>query len=85
MELIPKQNMINLNWRTFERYPEQGSDIVLHTKGYRIRENKYCHGFIRIGNFDSITFDARSFVQQNKNIMWTYSWLPTSQLIISND
>lgn len=80
MDLISKEDMINERWRTFEHYPKQGEDIVLHVKGYRVRENKYCHSFIRIHHFDGKSFQPNSYVQKIQSVVWKFSWLPASQL-----
>lgn len=80
MDLIYKEDMTHKKWRTFEHYPKQGEDIVLHVKGYRIRENKYCHDFVRIRNFDGATFQPSVYAQQIKSVVWKFSWLPVSQL-----
>ncbi len=81
MQLIPKEEMIHRDWRTFEHYPKPGSDIILHIKGYRIRENKYVHDFIRIRPFDASTFDPKEYVPQNRSTIWKYSWQYTTLLV----
>lgn len=85
VDLIPKQEMINCKWRTFEHYPRQGADIVLHIKGYHIRENKYCHDFIRIPNFNGIAFNPNEYVPKRQSVVWKFSWLPISSLIVQHD
>lgn len=85
MELIPKIEMIGRAWGTFEQYPRQGEDIVLHINGYKIRENKYCHDFFRIEHFNAKTFDARDFTPRIDGVTWNYSWLPTKKLLKEND
>lgn len=82
MELIPKQEMISRQWRTFEHYPSQDDDIVLHIKGYRIRENKYVHDFIRIPRFNGKQFSPSDYVPKRLSIIWRFSWLPSSELTI---
>lgn len=82
-DLIPKQEMVNRKWRTFEHYPRQEADIILHIKGYRIRENKYCHDFIRILDFNGVTFNPTKYAPKIQSVVWSFSWLPTSQLIAS--
>ena len=82
MELISKREMMHREWRTFERYPEQGADVVLHVKGYRIRENKYVHDFIRLLKFNGKTFNPKAFTPIDKNTVWTYLWLPTSKVTL---
>ena len=81
--LIPKQEMASLKWRTFKRYPGQGSDIVLHIKGYRIRENRYCHDFIRVPRFDGTTFHPAGYTPKIGNMVWDFSWLPASSLSLA--
>lgn len=80
VDLVSKQEMVNRKWNTFEHYPEQGADIVLHVKGYRIRENKYCHDFIRIPVFNGITFNTTKYAPKLQSVVWKFSWLPVSQL-----
>lgn len=81
MRLISKKEMIERKWITFERYPKKNADIVLHIRGYRIRENKYCHDFIALSNFDASYFDKRDFTPNIKFVTWDYSWLPMTSLI----
>lgn len=81
MRLIPKKDMIAKEWTTFEHYPKQGAYIVLHIRGYRIRENKYCHDFISLANFDARYFDKRDYTPCIKFVTWDYSWLPITSLI----
>lgn len=81
MQLIPKRDMIAKEWITFEHYPKQGANIVLHIRGYRIRENKYCHDFISLSNFDALHFDKRDYTPSIKFVTWDYSWLPTTSLM----
>lgn len=73
--------MITKEWNTFERYPQQGANIVLHIRGYRIRENKYCHNFLEVNDFDARSFDKRDFTSYIKSVVWDYSWLPTTALM----
>lgn len=80
MELISKQDMIKREWNTFEHYPKQGMDIVLHIKGYHIRNNKYSHDFIRILKFDGTSFTSIKYIPKTQSIIWRYSWLPVSKL-----
>lgn len=81
MDMMCKESMIHKKWKTFEHYPKQGEDIVLHVKGYRVRENKYCHDFIRIHQFDAKTFQPYSYVQEIQSVVWKFLWLPVSQAI----
>ncbi len=81
--LMSKELMIRVNkWKNFETYPHQHENIILHIKGYRIRENKYCHDFIQIKNFDAIAFDKRDYTPVIESIVWNYEWLPTKTLMI---
>lgn len=80
MELISKREMINQQWNTFERYPKCRSDIVLHVRGYQVRSNKYYHDFVRITSFNSQTFNPRKCTPKRQGVVWSYTWLPTSQL-----
>lgn len=73
--------MIAKDWTTFEHYPKQGAYIVLHVRGYRIRENKYCHDFIAISNFDARFFDKRDYIPNIKFVVWDFSWLPITTLM----
>jgi hypothetical protein len=83
MQLIPKKEMLKLdNWRTFEHYPKQGSTIMLHIKGYGIRENKLYHAFADIKNFDAKCFDQRYYTPTNSNVVWSYSWLPITSVLL---
>lgn len=83
MELISKREMLKLNtWRTFERYPLQGSSIVLHVQGYRIRENKNIHDFISIYKFNPKTFNPRKYIPKQEGTVWTYSWQPMKNLTV---
>lgn len=81
MELIPKNEMVGHAWGTFERYPRQGEDVVLHVKGYKVRENKFYHDFHRIPRFNVKTFDARDYTPQMESVTWSYSWLPAKKLL----
>lgn len=81
MQLISKRDMITKEWKTFTHYPKQGSNIVLHIRGYRIRENKYCHDFVNLTNFNACYFDKRDFTPNIKYVVWDYSWLPITSLI----
>lgn len=83
MELITKQEMMGREWRTFERYPNQDADVVLHIKGYVVRKNKNIHDFIRIPKFNAWTFNPRVYASDNEGVTWSFSWLPTSLLIAS--
>lgn len=82
MQLISKAEMITRKWRTFEHYPKQNEEIVLHIKGYRIRENKYVHDFIRIPNFDGRQFAPKDYVPKRLSVIWKFSWLPASELTL---
>lgn len=81
MQLISKKDMIAREWITFDHYPQQGTCIMLHIRGYRVRENKYCHDFIDIPNFDAFHFDKRDYTPDIKSTTWDYSWLPVTSLI----
>lgn len=80
MQLISKQDMITKEWLSFDRYPQQGSDIILHIRGYYIRENKYCHDFVRLFRFHAMYFDKRDYTPKIKSVVWDYSWLPVKAL-----
>lgn len=82
MQLISRQKMLFCDWRSFEHYPKQNADIVLHIKGYHIRNNKNSHDFIRIPKFDGMTFNPKRYTPNMKSVVWTYSWLPVSRLVI---
>lgn len=82
MPLIPKQEMMTRKWRTFEHYPKQQEDIVLHIRGYHIRSNKYVHDFIRILKFDGRHFSPKSYTHKRQSVVWNFSWLPTSELTV---
>lgn len=78
MELIAKKKLIRKEWHSFERYPIQGSDIVLHLVAYHIRQNKKSHVFIRINAFNAMDFDIREYLPPMKMVSWSFSWLPAS-------
>ena len=80
MELIATRQMISQDWNTFERYPEQGSDIMLHVKGYKVRENKYYHDFVRITSFDGKKFHPARYIKNMQGVAWSYTWLPVFKL-----
>lgn len=81
--LMSRELMMRVNkWKTFETYPHQKSDIILHIKGYRIRANTYCHDFVRIENFNAAHFDKRDYTPALPSITWDYEWLPTETLMI---
>lgn len=80
--LMSKKLMVRVNkWNTFETYPAQGDDIILHIRGYQIRENKYNHDFIHIQGFDASSFDKRDYTPNISSVAWSYSWLPTESLM----
>ena len=80
MKLIPKSQMIHKDWKDFACYPKQGSNIVLHVKGYQIRQNKNIHDFVSITNFNAASFDVRDFTPKIEGVTWNYSWLPIETL-----
>lgn len=84
MKLISQSVMMKLKWRTFEEYPEQGVTIVLHVKGYMVRENKNVHQFHTI-KFDALKFDKREFTPELSGTVWEYTWLPVEGLMVESD
>lgn len=78
MKLTVKKELIKKQWRSFEKYPIQGSDIVLHLVAYHIRQNKKTHVFIKIDGFNAIDFDVREYLPSLKEVSWSFSWLPAS-------
>lgn len=70
-----KQYLISLNWRGFETYPGQGSDICIHCK------NKKEHHFVEIKRFNAVTFDFTDITKDfKKNRDWSFSWLPAKEI-----
>lgn len=82
MQLINKQEMMAKNWNSFDHYPRINTDIVLHIRGYLVRENKYIHDFYEVYKFDARFFDCTKYIPKNikERIVWEYSWLPISEL-----
>ena len=84
MRLMSKNDMLHQQWKTFEHYPKQGSTVILHIRGYRVRENIYCHDFITISKFNALSFDKRDFTPNlGSFIKWDFSWLPQKTLMIN--
>lgn len=83
MQLMQKEDMLLQEWNTFEHYPKQGSSIVLHIRGYKIRASKYCHDFIAIPRFNARSFDKTSYIPDiDSLIKWEYTWLPQKSLMV---
>lgn len=85
MELVSKKQMIGYEWRSFEHYPKNGSDIMLHVKGRSRLENKVFHDFVRIRNFNCVSFNPRRYNPPKIGVAWGYSWLPVTNLIADDD
>lgn len=78
--LIPKRQMLTKKWNGFDKYPKNGSDIVLHISAYHIRGNKNSHDFIPIKQFNAISFCMRDYVPPMTGVSWQFSWLPMEEL-----
>lgn len=63
------------DWRTFEKYPEEGALVMVHIQGYAPKEKKNYHLFKKM-KFHAQKFDPYSIRDNSKPfVIWTYSWL----------
>lgn len=64
--------LMSLKWNSFERYPEQGTDVYLHC--YCAEHN--LHRFLKIKNFNAVCFNCKNLITDYPDSQWEYSWLP---------
>lgn len=78
--LIPKRLMLQREWIGFDKYPENGTDIVLHITAHHIKENKNGHDFIPIRKFNAMSFCLQDYIPKMTGVSWHCSWLPMKGL-----
>lgn len=82
--LIPRADMMNMTWNSFERYPKRGEGIVLHVISKYKRKGckcyKYSHSFFRIWQFNAYRFKPNSYVRRKNCVSHTFLWLPVNML-----
>lgn len=87
---MTKHEMLQVkHWNLFNKYPELGSDIVLHLIGHKSGTTIYLHQFEKIEMFDPRMFDMRDYYanspEKTKGTTWKAEWLPVSALVKTFD
>ena len=74
--------MAALEWHDFSRYPKQHSDIVIRLEGFHKVERKIVSKFIRVKNFNAVTFAPNKVFSKwgNEIDWWGNSWLQYSEV-----
>lgn len=71
-----KRKLLKKKWHTFERYPKQGDDIVLHCIA-----NNGKHEFMTISDFNAVTFNPKRVLEVLPNgDGWTFEWLSADEI-----
>jgi len=80
MKVTKNERLESLQWKTFEQYPKQGSDIMLHAAGINTETNLMVHRFIKISNFNAVSFNINEIVKRLlAHVNWRFSWLLVSE------
>lgn len=68
-----KKRLIQLKWKSFEEYPQQGTNFYIHCKCL----DNPMHKFIRVKKFNAMSFDLTAIIKKfPQNTNWAFSWLP---------
>lgn len=75
-----KMKLIDRDWRSFEKYPKDRSNIMLHVMGHVVKGNTTLHDFFSI-KFNTKKFSPRAYIKQIAGVTWSYSWLPLREAL----
>lgn len=71
-----KEYLMSLDWNAFSIYPEQGTGIYLHC--YAVDDKT--HRFLKIDNFNAVSFEPSLIVQEFSEHKWQFTWLPANEI-----
>lgn len=72
-----KNYLMSLHWNEFVTYPKQGEDVYI----YGSAKTGHVHKFIKISDFNAISFDYRELTNKFSNEhQWQFYWLPAEQI-----
>ena len=81
-EMDFKEYLLSLEWNTFDRYPDQGSDIFIHC----FTEDDSIHKFVKLRQFNGVCFDFKMIINSfPNNQRWRFTWLPAAKIEDNND
>lgn len=71
-----------LSFHSFEKYPEQNTDIYIKCDGMDMGTREYVYKFIRVNKFNAATFDPKEVkkILNNNDVDWNFSWLPADEI-----
>jgi len=71
-----------LSFHSFEKYPEQNTDIYIKCDGMDMGTREYVYKFIRVNKFNAATFDPKEVkkILNNDDVDWNFSWLPADEI-----
>lgn len=81
MKVTTNKALETLRWNSFEQYPQQGSDIMLHAAGISTETEQMVHRFIKVGNFNAVSFNIDEIIKRlMAHVNWKFSWLPMREI-----
>ncbi len=71
-----------LNFHSFEKYPEQHTNVYIKCDGMDMKTREYVYRFIRVNKFNAATFDPKEVkkILNNDDVDWNFSWLPADEI-----
>lgn len=66
---------MSLRWYSFEKYPEQWSDVYIHCFSDHDE-----HKFVMIRGFNAVNVNFTRIVQNYPGRIWRFEWFPAEQV-----